>query len=1214
MRNSIIQFVIKRDGQKVKFTDDKIKNAIRKAFVANGIDDNEIFNQITMDVVKALEQEGKTVQEVEHIQDVVEKAIADNGYFDVAKAFILYRDERTAERKKNERLFQKISAIIKVTDRENANVGNSPSSKLLQISEASDREYAELYLTRKDVLAAIRENLIYPHDFSWMGVGTTTCVPDFEYVLLKDMNGNTFRVKFDFFNSLMEKYHDLVVKFNNQEILDLEKTKIRYHIYGRTGWTPLNKIARRKMNQGEKLYQLKIRKGVPLHLTENHRIPVIRDNKEILLAVKDVQIGDQVIRVKEKFNETEELDVLDLFVQNKEHLKDIRILNAKKLVQWLRFYCDDFVFARKVSNRSMIEGIKELTLEEYATIANKYPIPYKVKKLLSVSINGSKKCLPAFMPITPELMRLLGYIASEGSINLGINTSTYQISIHNHNEEILEDIRKCIINCFNENPSLRKDSRSKKPVAYAFCGSIYVQFISQVLQLKKSVEEINIPDFVFNTSDRLKAEFLKGLFEGDGWYSEKCIGYTTVSENLAKQLTFLLGQLNIMSNYRKIEMRNSEVVFNKKIYKRKYDNYLVTITDVKNLKTYIDNVTTIKGYDQTLKYVNTTVSANRDDSNKIIDKNVIPYDRYVFDLETGEHWFTVNDYVVHNCTFIPLRKLLKNGFNTGHGYIRPPKRIKSAASLACIIFQSNQNDQHGGQAFGWFDRDMAPYVKREYKWQVKNLKENLMALGISVFDKEKLEKTAWENTEKETFQAMESLVFNLNSMHARAGAQVPFTSINIGTDTSKEARLVSKMLLLAYEKGLGYGEQPLFPNIIFKVKSGINFEPDSPNFDLLLLSLRVTSKRLFPNYVFQDATLNKDFPEDVPVMGCRTRISWNRHKPADEQTCEGRGNLSFTTVNPVGIALKSKYRMKYTEKVANAFDELITKYQIDIPQVYNDNRLVKKFFVELNKNVDIIIDQLLDRFAYQCKFTKQDFPFLMNGVYMDSDKLGKLDTVAEILKHGTLTIGFIGLAETLTCLVGKHHGEDTNADLLGVEIVKFLRKKADEAAELYNLNFSVIATPAEGLCQKLVAIDKEKYGEVQGVTDKAWYTNSFHVPVEHKINLFKKIEIEGKYHVYCNGGQISYIELKESPSDNIEGMYDILKYMKAHDMSYVAMNFPIDRCPNCSHSGLIEQDCPACGTSSNEISRIRRITGYLAELNNFNNGKKEEALHRVSHN
>lgn len=737
MKNSIIQFVIKRDGQKVRFNSEKIRNAIQKAFEANGIEDGKIFDQITIDIIKALEQEGKSVQEVEHIQDVVEKAIADNGYFDIAKSFILYRDARTAERKKKERLFQKISSIIKITDRENANVGNSPSSKLLQISEATDREYAELYLTREEVLEAMKDNLIYPHDYSWMGIGTTTC------------------------------------------------------------------------------------------------------------------------------------------------------------------------------------------------------------------------------------------------------------------------------------------------------------------------------------------------------------------------------------------------------------------------------------------------------------------------------------------TFIPLRKLLANGFNTGHGYIRSPKRIKSAVALACIIFQSNQNDQHGGQAYGWFDRDLAPYVKREFEWQIQNLKNNLASLGIKEFDEEKIKQIAWENTEKETFQAMESLVFNLNSMHARAGAQVPFTSINIGTDTSKEGRLVSKMLLLAYEKGLGKGEQPIFPNIIFKVKSGVNFEPDTPNYDLLMLSLRVTSKRLFPNYVFQDCTLNRDFPEDVPVMGCRTRISWNRHKPAEEQTCEGRGNTSFTTVNPVGIALKAKYRMKYNDKIEQAFNDLVVKYKIVIPEVYNENKVIRKFFVELNKYIDIIVDQLLDRFAYQGKFLKQDFPFLMNGVWMDSDKLNKLDTVADVIKHGTLTIGFIGLAETLTCLVGKHHGEDSNADLLGLEIVKFMRKKVDEAAETYNLNFSLLATPAEGLCEKLVAVDKEKYGVIKGITDKAWYTNSFHVPVEYKISMFKKIEIEGKYHVYCNGGQISYIELKEAPLDNGEGMYEVLKFMKQNDMSYVSFNFPIDRCRKCNLSGIIEKECPACGSS--DISRIRRITGYLAELDNFNNGKREETLHRVSH-
>lgn len=738
--NDIIKYVIKRDGQRVPFNTQKIHDAIKKAFVANNIDDEQVIDQITKNVVENLEKEGLKEQEVEKIQDVVERTIADNGYFEVAKSYILYRDKRTAERKKKERLFQTIASIIKITDRENANVGNSPSSKLLQISEATDREYAELYLTREEVLAAMKENLIYPHDYSWMSIGTTTCC------------------------------------------------------------------------------------------------------------------------------------------------------------------------------------------------------------------------------------------------------------------------------------------------------------------------------------------------------------------------------------------------------------------------------------------------------------------------------------------FIPLRKLLEKGFNTGHGFIRPPKRIKSAASLACIIFQANQNDQHGGQAFGWFDRDMAPYVAREFEWQKNHIKENLKELGITDFDEEKIEKIAWENTEKETYQAMEALVFNLNSMHSRAGAQVPFTSINIGTDTTKEGRLISKMLLLAYEKGLGKGEQPLFPNIIFKVKSGINFEPDTPNHDLLLLSLRVTSKRLFPNYVFQDSSLNKDFPEDVPVMGCRTRVSWNRNKKANEQTCEGRGNTSFTTVNPVGVALKAKYRMKYTPKIEEAFLKLQKIYNINIPEVYQNNKLVKKFFVELNKNIDIAIEQLLDRFTYQSKFTKKDFPFLMNGVWMDSDKLKDNDTVGDVIKHGTLTVGFIGLAETLNCIVGKHHAEDKNADELGLEIIKFFRKKTDEATEKYNLNFSLIATPAEGLCMKLVEKDRKIYGTIPGVTDKDWYTNSFHVPVEYKISLFKKIEIEGKYHSLCNGGQISYIELKEAPIDNIEGMYNILCYMKENDMSYVAINFPIDRCPNCNNFGLIEHDCPVCGTPSEEISRVRRITGYLAELKNFNHGKKQETLHRVWHN
>lgn len=617
------------------------------------------------------------------------------------------------------------------------------------------------------------------------------------------------------------------------------------------------------------------------------------------------------------------------------------------------------------------------------------------------------------------------------------------------------------------------------------------------------------------------------------------------------------------------------------------------------------------------------------------------------------------------CTFIPLRKFLDNGFNTGHGFIRVPKRIRTAAQLSCIALQSNQNDQHGGQAYGWYERDLVPTVRREYDWQVMDTINTIAKLGfikelnyeeVKVVEsldcefqsyddicdliyaeekikeeeyrylrrkykeilsslnselREKIEKLSWEKTEKETLQAMEATVHNLNSMHSRAGAQVPFSSINIGTDTSKEGRLVSKCLLLAYEKGLGKNEQPIFPNICFKVKDGINFEEDSPNFDLFLLALRVSSKRFFPTFCFQDATINKNFPEDVPTMGCRTRISWNRHMPMNMQSCEGRGNLSFTSINLPNLALKTKNETNIKKGFKEEFYRLAKTHGIEIPKEYKYNHLIKRYFLNLNKIADIAINQLVERFKYQCTFKKADFPFLMNGSWMNSETLKPNDRLYDMLKHGTLGIGFIALAETLVVLVGKHHGEDEIANKLGLEIVKFLDTKCQKASDKFNLNFAVIATPAEGLTGKFVSKDKKIFGIIEGVTDKEWYTNSFHVPVEYKIDIFDKIRIEGAYSKYCQGGSITYVELSESPLGNIKAYYKIVKAMHDHDVVYGAINFPGDRCKDCNHFGVIEDKCPVCGSTN--ISRPRRITGYLAEEENFNYAKKQEARNRVVH-
>ena len=499
-----------------------------------------------------------------------------------------------------------------------------------------------------------------------------------------------------------------------------------------------------------------------------------------------------------------------------------------------------------------------------------------------------------------------------------------------------------------------------------------------------------------------------------------------------------------------------------------------------------------------------------------------------------------------NCIQIPLGKLLSEGFNTGHGYIRPPKRPGSATALACIILQSSQNDMFGGQSFAFFDRDMAPYVENA--------------------------------SDDEVYQAMEALVYNLNSMHSRAGAQVPFSSINLGTETSEAARKVTRNLLLAYESGLGRGEAPIFPNIIFRVKKGINFDQGDPNYDLFKLAIRVASKRLNPTFSFMDASFNAPYGLQVSYMGCRSRVMANRHGP---EVTEGRGNLSFTTINLPRVALKAE-------------------------------RNINKFFTLLNEVAELGIRQLYHRYRIQAKLKVKDIPFVMGqGLYLGAAGLKPEDPVEEAIKHGTLALGFIGLAEALVALLGRHHGQDQEAQELGLEIVRWLQRKVNEACEEYNLNYTLLATPAEGTAGRFIKPDRKEFGIVPGVNDRDYYTNSFHVPVHFPIECFRKIEIEGHYHKFCNAGHISYVELPSPPIENTEAVEAIVRYMAKQDMGYVGINFPVDFCEQCSLSGVLGEKCPKCGSTS--IRRVRRITGYLSTVDRFNDAKVAELKSRVVH-
>ncbi|EPA5366215.1 anaerobic ribonucleoside triphosphate reductase [Campylobacter lari] len=584
--------------------------------------------------------------------------------------------------------------------------------------------------------------------------------------------------------------------------------------------------------------------------------------------------------------------------------------------------------------------------------------------------------------------------------------------------------------------------------------------------------------------------------------------------------------------------------------------------------------------------------------------------------------------LTQTCCQIDLLKLFENGFSTGHGSLREPNDIRSYASLACIALQANQNEMHGGQSIPNFDFAMAKGVaktfQKEYKkainaffeikleqsldeqcfknanFQVSSEKEcfkELLKLELNS-DENFLKqanayayKRALKQTQDATFQAMEALIHNLNTMNSRAGAQVPFSTLNYGTDTSFEGQMVIENLLKATMRGLGNGETPIFPVQIFKVKEGVNYNETDPNYKLFKLAIECASKRLFPNFSFLDASFNAkyykkgDYNSEVAYMGCRTRVMANVYDESKEIT-SGRGNLSFTSINLVRLAIEAKGNLEL-------------------------------FYSLLKEKLELVYEQLLHRYKIQSLKKVKNFPFLMGeGVWIDSDTLKENDSVEKVIAHGTLAIGYIGLCESLIALIGSHHGQSQEARELGLQIVRFMREFIDEKARKDKLNFSLIATPAEGLSGRFLKLDQKKYGILKGITDKEFYTNSFHIPVDFPINIYEKIQIEAPYHELNNGGHITYVELNGDVSKNLESFERIIKCMKESNIGYGSINFPLDRDPVCGYSGVIDEFCPKCHRKEDDIKfeRIRRITGYLVgTLDRFNDAKKAEVHARIKH-
>ena len=599
-------------------------------------------------------------------------------------------------------------------------------------------------------------------------------------------------------------------------------------------------------------------------------------------------------------------------------------------------------------------------------------------------------------------------------------------------------------------------------------------------------------------------------------------------------------------------------------------------------------------------------------SKYFINKYVLPPHIAKAHEEGYCHLHDADFYMLNEtCCQIDIKKLFETGFTSGHGFLRPPQSIESYAALACIVIQSNQNEMHGGQSIPNFDWGMEEGVKKTYAKEYRRAFETY--LEVNGFSKEDID-YAWNcyysshrpelefanekwtficddknmiikrdetgnhftekgikveealeyakekaeyYTDKRCYQAMEAFIHNLCTMSSRAGAQVPFSSVNYGTCTSPEGRMVIKNILLATEAGLGNGETAIFPVQVFQLMSGINYNPEDPNYDLFQLSMRVSAKRLFPNYLSLDTPFNKQYIKEgdpntyVATMGCRTRVMGNVHDPEREVTC-GRGNLSFTTINLPRLGIEADHD-------------------------------IDKFFELYDNMIDLVFEQLLHRFKIQSNRKVYNYPFLMgNGIWLDSEKLEWTDTIGEVLKHGTLTVGFCGLAECLVALIGKHHGESEEAQELGLRIVKHMRDRCDQKSQELKLNFTCIATPAESTAGRFAKLDRKKYGIIPGVTEREYYTNSNHVPVYYPISASKKIDIEAPYHQYCNAGAILYVEMQGDTAKNLEAFERIVRYMHDKNAGYFSINHPVDRDPVCGYVGVIDDICPRCGRREGE--------------------------------
>lgn len=1170
----MIQTVVKRDGRIVGFDKERIASAIRKAMLKTEKgEDEELINQI----VDRIEMKGNEQIPVDDIQNMVEKELMKSSRKDAAKVYITYRNQRDIARKAKTRevFLEIIEAKNNDITRENANMNaDTPAGMMMKFASETTKPFVDDYLLSERSLNAVKNNYLHIHDKDYYPSKSLTCVSSRTNITIKMSDGRIEHVK----ASYLDKYFDEEPSVNPQ-MVSPEKF---IWIMGRNGWTKITGISRRILTEDDNFYLLKTHKGCGLEVTGEHLIPVIdyKSGEEVVKKVDDIVVGDKLLKTTD-FNSSEikndYIDVFQILSNCDEVSKDeIIIKNIKELREWLRY---------KYKIQSLPKLLNSTT---YQILREEYDIPFDVLNTVSISLINCKDFLPLYLPISNELVEIIGYLHRYGAIS----TDSYQIAFNGLDKSINEKFKDTFNKVFSNH--LTKHKQNGKEVGYLLSSKLLLAIFKKSFGCQYDIFNTVVPYFIMNGSDEIKWSYISAVIDEKNLQDEikisnACQSYIIEMNTLFNSLdvkTIISEEDNMFTLQPLSQIDTEKVLDNLNCIKKRRDNRIYA---QKPSNAVLYNPSLIKS------------------KIELSTKNEV-----VYDLETVEHWWTANGYIVHNCLQHPLNKILSNGFAAGHGESRPTKRIETASIMGCISMETVQNEMHGGQAIPAFDFYLAPYVRKSYIEEVKALEkisgkklEHLYDANIDDYvikDLDELEgderykQHAINETVGRVHQSMEAFIHNMNTIHSRGGNQVVFSSINYGTDTSAEGRCVIRELLISTYEGIGNGSTAIFPIQIWKKKRGVSYLPEDRNYDLYKLACKVAARRFFPNFVNLDATFNfheqwrEDDPNryqyEVATMGCRTRVFENRF---GEKTSIGRGNLSFSTINIVRLA-------------------------IECMNIESEEERVKAFFEKLDTMLETTALQLCDRYDYQKTALAKQFPLLMSGLWNGSEKLKPTDTVESVLNQGTLGIGFIGLAECLIALTGRHHGESEKSQELGLKIISHMRDRANEFSEKYQHNFSILATPAEGLSGKFTAKDRKDFGIIKGVTDKIYYTNSNHVPVYYKCSPKHKAEVEGPYHELTRGGHIFYVEIDGDATHNPQAIMDIVDLVDKYNIGYCSVNHNRNRCMDCGYEDAQDnlEICPKCG--SHNIDKLQRITGYLVgTTDRWNKAKLAELHDRVVH-